>query len=401
MDSSPSTSSDVGPGESTDPMISELLSAIPNIVLFRCNSQGEWTFLSPQWSQLTGFEVHATLGCSYLDAVEDLDRTSVEAAFESVVNGQTQSATVESRCKTTQGVHWMRFVFRKSKSSDEGGVYGTMEDISPLRDLMAELGQARKLGTLGSLAAGIAHEINTPIQFIGDNLSFLGDALSLFASLPFDGCPDELRGELEFMREEAPQAIEQAIMGVSRVSTIVRAIKMFCHPDRIGMQLADVEEALRTTSVIAKNEFKYVADLEFDFAGIPPVMCRIDDLQQVFLNLLINAAHAIEDLGGSDKSKGSIKVVTLVDVDHVVIQFSDTGCGMSDEVQQRIFEPFFTTKSRGRGTGQGLALAHSVIVEQHRGTLDVDSTPGAGTTFTIRIPISGSDGDLHNDEDNS
>ena len=276
----------------------------------------------------------------------------------------------------------------------------TTRDLSESRKLESQLRQAQKLESVGQLAAGVAHEINTPVQFVGDSIDFLGDAFTDLRSLALGareitaGHP-ELRKELEALEEEAdlgflldevPAAVTRCIDGVARVAGIVRAMKEFAHPGSETKQAADLNEAIRTTATVATNEYKYVATLDLELGEIPRVHCHIGDLNQVVLNLIVNAAHAIEDcgLGAED---GRITIRTQRDGGHVVLSLSDNGAGIPEAARERIFDPFFTTKEVGRGSGQGLALAYSTIVDKHDGEIDFESELGVGTTFHLRIPI--------------
>jgi signal transduction histidine kinase len=282
------------------------------------------------------------------------------------------------------------------------------------RNQMAvELLHGQKLQAIGGLAAGVAHEINTPIQFVGDNVRFLHDAFIDLARLleqhellyekiragvekpPLEGVDQALQQtDMEFLRKEIPVALDQTLDGIGRVATIVRALKVFSHVDAGSQKApADLNSALESTIVVARNELKYVADVETAFGDLPPVICHLGDLNQVFLNLLLNAAHSIEDVVNGTDKKGRIRVETHIDSnpdgDWAEVSISDTGAGIPEEVRDRIFEPFFTTKPVGKGTGQGLALAHAVVVEKHGGTLTFNTTMGQGTTFYIRIPVDG------------
>ncbi|MFH1810618.1 MAG: PAS domain S-box protein [Pseudomonadota bacterium] len=285
----------------------------------------------------------------------------------------------------------------------------TVRDVSASKRLEAELGHARKLEAVGQLAAGIAHEINTPAQFIGDSVSFLKDAYgdvmalldrveALLADPAAAGDATQLahayaeaaeRADLDYLRSEAPQALESCAEGVRRVAAIVRAMKEFAHPDQRQQKPADLNKAVENTLVIARNEYKYVAEVETELGDLPPVLCCVGDLNQVFLNLLVNAAHAIADARSAEGEKGTIRVSTRHEGDSVCLEFEDTGCGIPDEIRDRIFEPFFTTKEVGRGSGQGLAIARSIIVDKHKGTLEVKTQVGKGTTFSIRLPVTG------------
>jgi signal transduction histidine kinase len=193
-----------------------------------------------------------------------------------------------------------------------------------------------------------------------------------------------VRAEVEDLLEEIPQALTETLDGVNRVATIVRAMKALGHPGGEGKSDADLNEAIRNALVVAANEIRPVADVVTELADLPPVLCNLGDLNQVVLNLVINACHAMADRPG--EVRGTLTVRTLQDGDDVLIEVQDTGTGIPAEIADRIFDPFFTTKDVGRGTGQGLALAHTLIHQHHGGTIGFDSTPGVGTTFTIRLP---------------
>jgi PAS domain S-box-containing protein len=285
------------------------------------------------------------------------------------------------------------------------GWEGSVTDISMLKQTLEErdrlednLRQAQKLEAIGQLAAGIAHEINTPTQYVGDNLRFLRES---FGEL--DGLLDRLvklggetaagvlsEADFDYLKEEIPRALDQSLEGVDRVAKIVRAMKEFSHPAR-EKTATDLNRAIQSTITVASNEWKYVAEVETDLdANMPSVHCSPAEFNQVVLNMIVNAAHAITDVvGDGGKGKGKIRVKTHAVGDWAIIEISDSGSGMPAHVQQRIFEPFFTTKEVGKGTGQGLAIAHNVIVDKHGGTIKVSSEPGKGTTFTIRLPIGG------------
>jgi two-component system, NtrC family, sensor kinase len=285
----------------------------------------------------------------------------------------------------------------------------TIRDITDQKQLEAELGHARKLEAVGQLAAGIAHEINTPIQYVGDSVHFLKEAfegyrrlvqqyLRVAAALETVGGHEPLIAELHatekdvdlgYLEANVPATIDRSIDGISRIATIVRAMREFAHPDQREKVAADLNQALHNTLTIAKNEYKYVAHVETDFGELPPVVCHVGDLNQVFLNLIVNAAHAIGDAVGSGGAKGLIRIRTLREDDWVRIEIADTGSGIPEPIRHRIFEPFFTTKEVGKGSGQGLAIARSIVVGKHNGTLTFESGVGEGTTFVIRLPIGG------------
>jgi signal transduction histidine kinase len=289
------------------------------------------------------------------------------------------------------------------------GLVGVIVDITERQAREVEAQHLQKLEALGRLSAGLAHEINTPIQFVGDNARFLAESYEAMLKLVLtyrrildtsSGAISwyqrqelvqeaEAEADVDYLAEEVPTAVRQSLEGVERVASLVRAMKTFSHPGTSGQAPADLNEALRATMTVARNQIRYIADAVLDLGDVPPVVCNIADLNQVFLNMVVNAADAIQEKG----DHGTITVVSRRDGDEVMITISDTGAGIPRDLQRRIFEPFFTTKKVGRGTGQGLALARAVICDQHGGTLTLTSEPGAGTTFTIRLPVVGRPGE--------
>jgi signal transduction histidine kinase len=272
----------------------------------------------------------------------------------------------------------------------------------------AELEQARKLEAVGQLAAGVAHEINTPTQFIGDNMRFIqeciGDLIGLadrlaelLEKLKRDGYDSEVireheravqEADIQFVREEVPRAFAEGLEGVQRVSTIVRAMKEFSHPGNREMALIDLNAAIRTTATLSRNEWKYVSDLEMNLEeNLPAVPCLAGEFNQVILNLIINARDAIAELVDAGRaSRGKITITTRCVDDWVEVRVSDTGKGIPTAIRDRVFDPFFTTKEVGKGTGQGLAIARNVIVEMHKGAIAAESEEGQGTTIVVRLP---------------
>ncbi len=273
--------------------------------------------------------------------------------------------------------------------------------------LEQNLQRAQKLESVGQLAAGIAHEINTPTQFISDNTFFVRDSFAKITpilTLCEEVCeageksPEEFLKELaplleqanvSFLAEEVPDAIEEAIHGIDRVTKIVSAMRDFSHPGSEEKEMADLNHAIQSTLTVATNEWKYVAEVEIDLdESLPPVPCYLDDMNQVVLNMVVNASHAIGDVIDREAGeKGKISVSTKHVDDMVEVRIADSGSGIPQEVVEKIFDPFFTTKEVGKGTGQGLAISHAVVVEKHGGTIDVETSVGAGTTFVIRLPL--------------
>jgi PAS domain S-box-containing protein len=278
-------------------------------------------------------------------------------------------------------------------------------DISEKISMEQQLLRGQKLEAVGQLAAGIAHEINTPIQYVSDNIRFLkdsfGDLSGLIAALEaLDSSAADGRipaadlhkaleaADTDYLLAEIPKAIDQSLDGVDRVARIVRAMKDFSHPATERTPL-DINRAMASTATVASNEWKYVAELKTDFdPDLPQIPVMPGDFNQVILNMIVNAAHAIGDVvGDGGNGRGTITLSTRRVDDWAEIRISDTGCGMTPEVAARIFDPFFTTKAVGKGTGQGLSITHNVVVDKHAGTIRVESTPGVGTTFIIRLPL--------------
>jgi PAS domain S-box-containing protein len=262
------------------------------------------------------------------------------------------------------------------------------------RDRLAlELRMAQKLEAVGRLASGVAHEINTPMQYVSDNVTFLSESVDDLASVISAYRADRARGdevsadvEADYLLTELPKAMQRARDGLKRVTDIVRAMKEFSHPNTEARSSADINKAIETTLQVARSEYKHIAVIELSLEPLPLVPCNIGELNQVFLNMLVNAAHAIE-AAGKDVSSGRICIATRHAGAEVNITFEDNGCGINAENLEKIFDPFFTTKEVGKGTGQGLAISHSIVVDRHGGKLDVHSVVGAGTRFTIRVPV--------------
>jgi PAS domain S-box-containing protein len=296
------------------------------------------------------------------------------------------------------------------------GVQGIGRDITErkqalevLRKLEVQLQQAQKLESIGQLAAGIAHEINTPTQYVSDNTRFLQDAFQdliwvqqkyfqLAEACRAGSATDRLLTEVEalakqadvdFLTQEIPKALGQALEGTERISKVVQSMKDFAHPGASVMQPCDLNKSIESTITVACGEWKYVAEMVTDFdTTLPLVPCLQGEFNQVVLNLIINAGHAIGDvIGEGSAGKGTITISTRHNGEWAEIRVSDTGTGISRVNCARIFDPFFTTKEVGKGTGQGLSISHNVVVEKHGGTITVETEEGVGTTFIIRLPL--------------
>ena len=273
------------------------------------------------------------------------------------------------------------------------GIIGVGFDITERKLAEQRLAASEHLESIGRLAAGVAHEINTPIQYLNDSVYFIRDAMQdllahnakLAAALPVPPEPDE---DIEDLKRELPPALDRVVDGLARIAEIVRSMKEFSHVDQREMARIDLNRAINSTLVIARSEYKYIAELKTDFQELPLVTCHGGQVNQVVLNLVVNAAHAIADNNKArgTTEKGLITVTTRIEDGFAVISIGDTGGGIPEAIRKRIFEPFFTTKEVGRGTGQGLSIAHNVI-KAHGGKLDFVTELGKGTTFNVRLPL--------------
>jgi signal transduction histidine kinase len=277
------------------------------------------------------------------------------------------------------------------------------------KKMETQLQQSHKMEALGQLAAGIAHEINTPTQFVGDNTRFFQEAFedliqiagiceelvdaAKSSTLTAERIQDVERRiaeiDLDYLTEEIPVAIQHTLKGVERITKIVQAMKIFAHPGMMEKEPTDINQEIEKTITITRNEWKYVADLITDFdPSLPLVPCFRAELNQVILNMIVNAAHAVAE-ANRDKAdpKGTIRISTRHEGNRAEIQIQDTGAGIPKEIRHKVFDLFFTTKEPGKGSGQGLAIAHSVIVEKHKGTITLESQVRKGTTFILSLPL--------------
>jgi chemotaxis family two-component system sensor kinase Cph1 len=284
-----------------------------------------------------------------------------------------------------------------------------VREIAERKRAQADLLMAQKLESVGRLAAGVAHEINTPVQFVSDNVQFVRTSMTAIVGViqAFRGLQHaaqsgadvaaaaqavavaETAADLDYILEEAPRAIDSSSDGLERIATIVRSMKELAHPDQAHKTSADLNRAIESTLLVARSEYKYVADVQTDFGVLPPILCYLGEINQVVLNLLLNAAYAVSDAVKDTGQRGTLTVRTRLDGDEVEISIGDTGTGIPEGVRDKIFDPFFTTKEVGKGTGQGLAIAYSVVVKKHGGSLRFETECGKGTTFFIRLPVNG------------
>ena len=332
-----------------------------------------------------------TLYHSYVHAE---DRPRIQAAMAGLLGGNAQPLTLEFRMLNGSGEsRWVEN--RYTPVHDADGclveVEGIMVDVTERKRAEQRAATGERLESIGRLAAGVAHEINTPIQFLNDSVSFISEGVhdlladneKLRAAMPVAPPPDE---NIEELKVELPPALDRVVDGLERIAEIVRSMKEFSHADQREKSQVDLNRAISSTLVIARSEYKYVAEVETDFQELPLITCHGGQINQVVLNLVVNAAHAIAGTVKGTTNKGLITVKTCIEAGCAVVSISDTGGGIPESIRKRIFEPFFTTKEVGKGTGQGLSIAHNVITS-HGGTLDFVTEFGKGTTFYVRLPL--------------
>ena len=372
-------------------------------------------YANPRAHLLLGRQAQELVGASFYDFMptesEHALVTHLLRDLEAQPGPIARSNRVELTVKRVDGQTATVSLAGNFRHSQPDAISIFMTDVSEQKRLELQLQHARKLEAVGQLAAGIAHEINTPVQFVGDSITYLEQSFedfnsligtydSIIGALPPSTLTQAQEEELEDAREEADLEYQQAQMpkafgrtqeGLSRVARIVQAMKEFSRKDAtLGVEPADLNRALESTLVVAQNEYRYVADVDREYNDLPPVQCNLGDLNQVFLNLIVNASHAIADANEGTQNRGLIRVTTHVSgQEWVRIDIADTGTGIPESARDRIFEPFYTTKEVGQGTGQGLAIAHSIVVEKHQGKLEFKTKMGTGTTFSIHLPVRG------------
>ncbi|MDP9825090.1 PAS domain-containing sensor histidine kinase [Kineosporia succinea] len=383
-------------------LLGEVLGAIPHVVYWK-DSEQRYAGLNPAFLTLRGLSEQDVLERTEreLPRADDLTDVLVEAETAVLLSGaprENQRVVVNP-----SGQGWRTLLLNVLPQTDAAGVVngviGVAADVTQLSALEQHLAQASRLESIGQLAAGIAHEINTPVQYVTDNTQFLvgvfdelmtacttsGEALRAGDTDRAQQALDAV--DLDFLAEEIPAALSQSQEGLGRVAQIVGAMKDFSHPGQ-GRGDADLNRAVRSTVQVCRNEWRYVAEVELSLSDrVGMVACYEGELKQVLLNVLVNAAQAIgEQRAAGRETLGRIRVSTRRRAQGVRITITDDGPGMPEDVRRRVFDPFFTTKPVGKGTGQGLSMAYAVVVQKHAGALDVRSRPGAGATFVLDLP---------------
>ena len=377
--------------------------------LLMTGKSGRFCFINNQFAAMLGRSKAGILGHHIEEFAAPESRERLLALFSENKSGQETEEIIwihKSGRRIVTLVSPSMILDEKGRLSD---AFALTTDTTERKTLENQLLQSQKLEAIGQLAAGIAHEINTPAQYVNNNIHFIKDAFEHLLPLCCEfrrlleaaktGCVSQemvqdmeaaiAKHDLAYFEEEVPKAIAQTLEGLGRISVIVRSVKQFAHPGSTDMAAADLNEAMRSTVIVSSNEWKYVAELKTDLdPDLPLVECVIGEINQVVLNLIINAVHAIADAIQIDpQGTWLITLSTRQNGPWAEIRVTDTGMGIPPEVQPKIFEPFFTTKDVGKGTGQGLAIARRIVVEKHKGQLFFETEPGKGTTFIVRLPI--------------
>jgi two-component system, NtrC family, sensor kinase len=375
------------------------------------NLQGEIVYVNRKFTEASGYEVNEVLGLkSNILKSGHTSPADYRQLWETIKAGNEWRGVFHNRRKNGE-LYWESAMICPIENQDGTVTHfvGIKEDITEKLTIEAQLRQSQKLESIGQLSAGIAHEINTPIQYVGDNASFLKESWGQLAALlvaaqklrdeadsgtvsqstvdNFDECSKA--ADVEYLSREIPRAIDQSLEGVRRVARIVSAMKEFSHPGSEEKRAIDLNRAIETTVTISRNEWKYVATVQTRLdSDLPLVPCLAGEINQVVLNLVVNAAHAIADVPKREGNElGTITLSTRRDGGWVEVSVADTGTGIPDHARERVFDPFFTTKEVGKGTGQGLMLAHTVVVKKHGGRIWFDTEVGKGTTFFFRLPL--------------
>lgn len=378
---------------------------------------GNTAFMNPAACEMLGWEKEIMVGKNLHESAHhstangskyDHDDCPIHKSFNDGEIHKSEDEVFWRKDGTNFPVEYISTPIRDVNNKIAGAVV-VFRDISRRKQMETELQMAQKLEAVGQLAAGIAHEINTPAQYVGDNIRFIHEGFNDLAELlkQFNTLLTSISNnnvneaqikhinekveaaDLDYLLEELPLAITQSQDGITSISNIVRAMKEFSHPGSNDKDLTDINHIIENTITVTKNEWKYVAEIKLDLdENLPSVPCYAQNIGQVFMNLIVNASHAIADVVDSAKNEmGTISISTCKVDEELEIKISDTGKGIPEEIREKIFDPFFTTKDVGKGTGQGLAIARSAIIDKHSGTIKCLSESGKGTTFVIHLPL--------------
>lgn len=390
----------------------KVIDSVPNLIFVKDDAQ-RYTMANRATAELYGTTVENLIGKKVHEFHHNLQETSQIASDDSHVLESLQEKFISEE-KITDGAgnaRWLQIIKRPLAfgSGQARHVLGVATDLTERKLLENQLRHSQKMESIGQLAAGVAHEINTPTQYVSDNTLFmqnsfadisevLSDCRQLIKTATSGNLDASLAAaiegkfaerDIEYLTTEFPKAVSQSLEGISRISKIVKSMRDFSHPGTAEKKVVNLNQAIESTVLMAQNEWKYVADLETRFdENLPLVPCLLDEINQVVLNMIVNAAHSIADVvGDGTGGKGKIIITTQRADGWAEIRIADTGQGIAPEIQNRVFDLFFTTKPVGKGTGQGLAISHNVVVKKHSGQLTFETEPPRGTTFIIKLPL--------------
>jgi len=386
------------------------------------DTDGQLLLINPVAEEIIGWKQEEVIGRALVDFLELSDSSSYQAThqvdndIELILSSSNQTeclvqdAVLVDRSGTTKTVYINSAPILSKERKAIGHVL-VIRDVTDLIKSQMKMALSQKLESIGALAAGIAHEINSPLQYISDNSIFFRESISSFIKLTkcyqeflvaaqsmteFSDFTSRIRTieeeiEVEYLIKEVPAAVEESIFGIQRVRQLVLAMKEFSHPGTKVKKPSDLNKGIEATITISRTEWKYAAELHADLdPNLPLINCEIDEINQVILNIIVNAAQAISQAIERGKySKGAIRISSRFQEQYAEIKITDNGIGIPHSLISMIYDPFFTTKPVGKGTGQGLAIAHDIIVNKHQGHIDVFSEEGQGTTFIIRLPVNG------------
>lgn len=388
--------------------LAQLVLNSPDMVLIACAQSGDFIEINEVACRSSGYSRVELLNMRLTDLFDTSEQERVNVHLQkSDVSCDGVSRFESLMARKDSSLYPCRVSLHKThfENTQVWALY--VSDLSEQKELEEKLHQAQKLESLGTLAAGIAHEINTPMQCVVGNVEFLQSSIGKITQvtdrvalmLPSEEIDwpmersklHELcqKSKYAHFRKQTPLAVEEAVQACRKIVDIVRAMKAMSHPGTDGAVQVDIHELIQNAALICKNRWKHVAAMKLEFSpDLPKIEAFPAELNQVFLNLFVNAIDAIVDkIGASPVELGTIAVTTRLDRDRVVIDVRDTGIGIPPKIRQRIFDPFFTTKVVGKGTGQGLAISQSIIVKKHKGSISVSSESGIGTVFSIELPI--------------
>ncbi|MEW6501617.1 MAG: ATP-binding protein [Thermodesulfobacteriota bacterium] len=409
------------------------LSQISPVGIFRTDQAGDYLYVNERWRGIVGLSEDEARGEGWARGLFPEDRARVVEAWRDAVR-YARPCNIEYRYQRPDGsIRWVmgQSVVERGVRGEVSGHVGTITDITErklaelelrrlndeleqrvlertgelaqknremehaytrLKETQEQILQQEKMASVGQLAAGVAHEINNPMGFIASNLGSLARYLERLTAFigaleaRLGGQQDEelaaLRRKLkiDYIMADSRQLVAESLEGADRVKKIVQGLKNFSRADQAERLVADINACLDSTLDIVWNELKYKCDVKKEYGTLPLTVCNPQQLNQVFVNLLVNAAQAIE-------RRGEIRIKTWADSDRIHVSVADNGCGIPRESIKRIFEPFYTTKEVGKGTGLGLSIAYDIVVKNHKGDIEVESEEGRGTTFTVSIPL--------------